>query len=98
MGEAYRGSGLSSPRPPALIYGPSSCLKSSHYDHGLWVYDGLFKPCWLTHAIWTYFKETPLLLTVHLSCFVSFILCLTDKFMLKVNKLVLGNCGSSIYC
>ena len=55
------------------------------------------------------FKETALLFTVHLSYFENFILCLTDKYMFKVNnstdkymfkvnKLVLGNCGSSIYC
>ena len=35
-------------RPPALqkfsTNSTSSYLKSSHYDHGLWVY-GLFKPC-----------------------------------------------------
>ena len=42
--------------------------------------------------------KTALMFTVHLSCFVNFILCLTDKYMFKVNKLVLGNCGSSIYC
>ena len=28
----------------------------------------------------------------------NFILCPTDKHMFKVNKLVFGNCGSSIYC
>ena len=32
------------------------------------------------------------------SCFVTFILCPTDKYMFKVNKLVFGNCVSSIYC
>ena len=49
----------------------------------------LFKPCWLTHVICTCFKETALLFNVHLSCFVNFILCPTDKCMFKVNKLVL---------
>ena len=84
-------------RPSALGPGPpASYLKFSHYDHGLWVY-GLFKPCWLTHATWTYFKETALLFNLHLSCLVNFILCPTDKYMFKVNKLVFGNCGSSIY-
>ena len=52
----------------------------------------------VTHATCTCFKDTPLLFTVHLSCFVNFIMCLTEKYMFKVNKLVLGNCGSSIYC
>ena len=58
---------------------------------------GLCKPCWLTHVTCTCFKETALLFNVHLSCFVNFILCPTDKYMFKVNKLVFGNCGSSIY-
>ena len=102
--------GLSDPRPPALISGPrapgpekfstsstSSYLRFSHSDHGLWVY-GLFKPCQLTHATRTCFKETALLLNVHLSCFVNFILCPTDIYIFKVNKLVFGNCSSSIYC
>ena len=39
------------------------------------------------HALCTCFKETALLFTGHLSCFVNFTLCLTDKYMLKVNKL-----------
>ena len=77
-------------RPPALMSGPrspapkrfsssstSSYLKFTHYDHVLWVY-GLFKPCWLTHATCTCFKETALLFNVHLSYFVNFILCPTD--------------------
>ena len=55
---------------------------------------GLFKPCWLTHATFTCFKETALMR----SCFVTFILCPTDKYMFKVNKLVFGNSGSSVYC
>ena len=42
----------------------SSYVKSSHYDHGLWVY-WLFKPCPLTHATYTCFKETALLFNVH---------------------------------
>ena len=46
----------------------SSYFKSSHYDHGLWVY-GLFKPCWLTHPKCLCFKETTLLLNAHLSFF-----------------------------
>ena len=75
----------------------SSYLKSTHYDHVLWVH-GLFKPCWLTHATCTCFKETALLFNAHLSCFVNFILCSTNKYMFKVNKLVFGNCGSSTYC
>ena len=87
------------PRPLTQNFSTSSTssyLKFSHFDHGLWVY-GLFKPCWLTHASWTCFKETVLLFNVHLSCLVNFILCPTDKYMFKVNKLVFGNCGSSIY-
>ena len=47
---------------------------------------GLFKPCWLTHATCTCFKKTALLFNVHLSCFVNFILCPTDKYMSKVNN------------
>ena len=35
---------------------------------------------------------------VHLSYFVNFFLCPTDKYMFEVNKLVFGYCGSSIYC
>ena len=45
-----------------------------------------FKPCWLTHATHTCFKETALLFNVHLSCFVNFILCSTNKQMFKVNN------------
>ena len=62
-----------------------------------------------TQATCTCFKEAALLFTVHLSSFVIFILCLTDKYLLKVtnstekymfkvSKLVSGNCGSSLYC
>ena len=47
---------------------------------------GLFKPCWLTPATCTCFKETALLFNVHLNCFVNFILCPTDKYMFKVNN------------
>ena len=47
---------------------------------------GLFKPCWLTHATCTCFKETALLLNKQLSCFVNFILCPTNKYMFKVNN------------
>ena len=47
---------------------------------------GLFKPCWLTHATGTCFKETTPLLNVHVSCFVNFILCSTDKYMFKVSN------------
>ena len=43
---------------------------------------GLCKPCWLTHV--TCFKETALLFNVHLSYFVDFILCPTDKNMFNV--------------
>ena len=47
---------------------------------------GLFKPCCFTHVTGTCFKETALFFNVHLSCFVDFILCLTDKYMFKVNN------------
>ena len=57
---------------------------------------GLFKPCRLTHVtkditslmlhVATCFKETALLFNVHLSFFVDFILCPTDKYMSKVNN------------
>ena len=78
-------------RPPApqkfKTSSTSSYLKSSLYDRVLWAY-GLFKPCWLlTHATSTCFKEKALLLTMHLGCFVNFILCWTDKYMFKGNKL-----------
>ena len=43
------------------------------------------------------FKKTALLFNVHLSCLVNFFLCPADKYMFKVNKLVFGNYGSSIY-
>ena len=46
----------------------------------------LFKPCWLTDVSYTCFKETSPLFNVHLSCFVDFILCPTDKYMFKVNN------------
>ena len=46
----------------------------------------LFKPCCFTHVTGTCFKETALFFNVHLSCFVDFILCLTDKYMFKVNN------------
>ena len=51
-----------------------------------------------THATSKCAKETALLFNVHLSCFVNFILYPTEKCMFKVNKLIFGNCGSSIYC
>ena len=47
---------------------------------------GSFKPDLLKLHIATCFKETALLLNVHLSCFVNFILCTTDKSMFKVNN------------
>ena len=47
---------------------------------------GLCKPCWLTHVTCKCFKETALLFKVHLSCFVDFILCPTDKYMFKVTN------------
>ena len=47
---------------------------------------GLFKPCWLIDVLCTCFKETTPLFNVHLSCFVDFILCPTDKYMFKVNN------------
>ena len=34
----------------------------------------------------TCFKKTALLFNVHLSCFVDFILCPTDKYLFKVNN------------
>ena len=46
----------------------------------------LIKACWRTHVTCTCFKETALLFNVHLNCFVDFILCPTDKYMLKVNN------------
>ena len=57
---------------------------------------GLFKSCRLTHVtkditslmlhVATCFKETALLFNVHLSFFVDFILCPTEKYMSKVNN------------
>ena len=47
---------------------------------------GLFKPCCFTHATGTRFEETALFFNVHLSCFMNFILCPTDKYMPKVNN------------
>ena len=47
---------------------------------------GLFEPCCFTHVTGTCFKETALFFNVRLSCFVDFILCLTDKYMFKVNN------------
>ena len=44
-----------------------------------------FKPCF-THITGICFKETVLVFNVHLSCFVDFILCPTDKYMFKVNN------------
>ena len=46
----------------------------------------LFKSCWLTHVTCTCFKETNLLLNMHLRCFVDFIFSPTDKYMFKVNN------------
>ena len=45
----------------------------------------LLKPCF-THITSRCFKETVLFFNVHLSCFVDFILCLTGKYMFKVNN------------
>ena len=79
----------------------SSNLKSSHYDQAsfLSVVYGLSKPCWLTHATCTCFKETGLFFNVHWSCFVNFNLCPTDKFMFKVNnekiRLICWMCSKS---
>ena len=70
----------------------SSYFKSSHYDHGLWVY-GLFKPCWLTHPKCLCFKETTLLLNAHLSFFWWILSCaqvtntyseLTNSFLVSL--------------
>ena len=47
---------------------------------------GLFKPCCFIHVTATCFKETALFFNVHLSCFVDFILCPTDKYKFKVNN------------
>ena len=47
---------------------------------------GLFKLCCFTHVTGTCFKETALFFNVHLSCFVDFILCPTDKYKFKVNN------------
>ena len=47
---------------------------------------GLFKPCCVTHIKGICFKVTALFFNVHLSCFVDFILCPTDKYMFKVNN------------
>ena len=48
---------ISSRRPPApqkfSTSSTSSYLKSSLYDHGLWVY-GLFEPFWPTHTTWMF--------------------------------------------
>ena len=46
----------------------------------------LFKPCLLIDVLCLCFKETTPLYNVHLSCFVDFILCPTDKYMFKVNN------------
>ena len=100
MGYPAPGPHIRPSTPSPLKYSTSltySNLKSTQYDQVLRVY-GLFKPCWLTHATCTCFKETVLLFNVHLSCFVNFILFPIDKYMFKVNQLVFGNCGSSIYC
>ena len=77
-------------RPPAPIKistsATSSYLKSSHYVQLLSMVYRLIKACWRTHVTCTCFKETALLFNVHLNCFVDFILCPTDKYMLKVNN------------
>ena len=44
----------------------------------------LFEPCCFTHGTGTCFKETTLFFNVHLSGFVDFILCPTDRYMFKV--------------
>ena len=46
----------------------------------------LFKPCCFSHVTGTCFKEIALFFNVHLSCFVDFILCPTDKYMFKVSN------------
>ena len=47
---------------------------------------GLFKLCWLVDVLCTCFKETTPVFNVHLSCFVDFILCPTEKYIFKVNN------------
>ena len=46
----------------------------------------LFKPCCFSHVTGTCFKEIALFFNVHLSCFVDFILCPTEKYMFKVSN------------
>ena len=85
---------ISGPRPLApvkvSICSTSSYLKFSHYDHVHITFNGIRVS--LNHVdllmlhVTTCFKQTALLFTVHLSCFVDFILCLTDKHMFKVNN------------
>ena len=73
------------PRPTALIKVSSSSTSMIMCTLLSMVY-GLFKPCWLIGVSSTCFKETTPLFNVHLSCFVHFILCPTDKYMFKVNN------------
>ena len=54
----------------------------------------LLKPCCFPHVTGTCFKETALFFNVHLSCFVDFILCLTYKYMFKVNNKIICTCSS----
>ena len=82
--------GLSGPRPPKifnqlnlLLLKVHSLWSCAHYFQ--WFMD-YFKPCWLTDATCNCFKETALLLNVHLGCFVNFIKCPTDKYVFKVNN------------
>ena len=66
-------------------------VRSSHSCNELnkmqFIRVSIVKPGWLTHVTCTCFKETALLFNVHLSCFVDFILCPTDKYMFKVNNI-----------
>ena len=87
--------GLSGPRPPVLISGPRP-LKNFKLTQSppvtmiiVYGFMGYLNHIDLLMSHVHVLKKHPYCYTVHLSFFVNFILCLTEKYMFKVNKLVL---------
>ena len=76
-----------------MVHGPHKSFNKLNFllvnVESLWScahYFQWFTGYWLTHVLCTCFKETTLLFNVHLSCFMNFILCPTDKYTFKVHN------------
>ena len=67
-----------------FLFKVQSLRSCTHYFQ--WFKGYLFHVDLLVLHLTTCFKGTALLFNVHLSCFVDFILCPTNKYMFKVNN------------